>query len=843
MKKKIIIFLSVFIFTLMYAQKINIKKLSIEDFYKVKPPLGKRARQIKFSENSRYLGYLWNPYNEFGYDLYVYDTKKGKKIRVTSLEIMKKFETPETYEKFLKKAKQKREEDKITQKKYYLQRDFLEGKKVDLSVFEKKEIEELKKELKKKEKESKKGKSEKDKKELKKIKKQKKELELWELRDKLKEKKKKEKVKRSDLYPGISNYVWSRTKPELIFEYRGDLFRYFPNKNKIVRLTITDERERIISYTKEGNGYYYIKGNNVYKVLFGSSYIQQINHKIEKGKDEKKGFKIEDTYISPNDKWMIIIASKLKGKPAYRDVSIMSFKDRFSKPFTVKRQTTEMKRNEPEYRFYLRRIGKTNYGKQPEPMFKIPGGDIWYEFSEIHWSKDSKYFAFMTWEREKGNLKIWVGDTISKKPELFYKMKESIGYKSNYYNNIRFTPDSKKLVAILFNREGFRQPFVFDLKAKIKKELIKGKFESFPIIGFSKNSKNLYIISDKQNPAMYGVYRVDMNSGKMKNIGILNGVHRESAVSKNGKYLASVYGNWSNPPELYFINTGNKRKKILTKSHSPELAKINIIKPELFTYKNRYGDTIHGMIFKPFGWKPTDKRPGIIYLYGGPLGRRHTVEVDNFSSLSYFFQMYMALKYGYVAIDIDPRGQSGYGKKFNEANFKHPGKPQTEDLEDLVKYIKTGFGVDIKRLGLHGWSFGGFQTLYTMLTSPDTFACGISAAPPTEWENYNSWYTGATIGKSVRGKLTMRKYSLIPLAKNLKHPLLMVHGMVDPNVLYQDTVHMYTAFLEAGKETLVDLFLGPAGTHGLGGIVKNKSTFKKFSDWFFKHLGKVNNRK
>ncbi len=843
MKKKIIIFLSVFIFTLMYAQKINIKKLSIEDFYKVKPPLGKRARQIKFSENSRYLGYLWNPYNEFGYDLYVYDTKKGKKIRVTSLEIMKKFETPETYEKFLKKAKQKREEDKITQKKYYLQRDFLEGKKVDLSVFEKKEIEELKKELEKKEKESKKGKSEKDKKELKKIKKQKKELELWELRDKLKEKKKKEKVKRSDLYPGISNYVWSRTKPELIFEYRGDLFRYFPNKNKIVRLTITDERERIISYTKEGNGYYYIKGNNVYKVLFGSSYIQQINHKIEKGKDEKKGFKIEDTYISPNDKWMIIIASKLKGKPAYRDVSIMSFKDRFSKPFTVKRQTTEMKRNEPEYRFYLRRIGKTNYGKQPEPMFKIPGGDIWYEFSEIHWSKDSKYFAFMTWEREKGNLKIWVGDTISKKPELFYKMKESIGYKSNYYNNIRFTPDSKKLVAILFNREGFRQPFVFDLKAKIKKELIKGKFESFPIIGFSKNSKNLYIISDKQNPAMYGVYRVDMNSGKMKNIGILNGVHRESAVSKNGKYLASVYGNWSNPPELYFINTGNKRKKILTKSHSPELAKINIIKPELFTYKNRYGDTIHGMIFKPFGWKPTDKRPGIIYLYGGPLGRRHTVEVDNFSSLSYFFQMYMALKYGYVAIDIDPRGQSGYGKKFNEANFKHPGKPQTEDLEDLVKYIKTGFGVDIKRLGLHGWSFGGFQTLYTMLTSPDTFACGISAAPPTEWENYNSWYTGATIGKSVRGKLTMRKYSLIPLAKNLKHPLLMVHGMVDPNVLYQDTVHMYTAFLEAGKETLVDLFLDPAGTHGLGGIVKNKSTFKKFSDWFFKHLGKVNNRK
>ncbi len=837
-KRNFLIFtlIILFISSIIVAQKIDLKNLSIEDFYKVRSPLGKRARLIKFSEKGRYLSFLWNPYDELGYDLYIYDLKTKKLKRATSLEIMKKFETPEEYKKFIEKAKQKRKEEQILQEKYYLQKAFLEGKKVDLSKFEKKEIEELKKELEKKEKESeKRG----NKKEKEKIKKQKKELELWELRDKLKEKKKKEKVKRSDLYPGVSNYAWSKKAEELIFEYREDLYRYFPKTNTIKRLTMTDEKEHLIRYTSDGKGYFYRKGNGVYKVMFGSSYILQINHKLEKGKNDKKGFKIERTYISPNDRWMIIIASRQKGKPAYRDVEIMSYKDRFAKSFTVKRQTTEMKRNEPEYRFYLRKIERTNYGKQPEPIFKIPGGDIWYEFSEIRWSKDGQYFAFMTWEREKGDLKIWIGNIRDKKPLEFFKMKESIGYKSNYYNNIRFTPDSKHLVAILFNKEGFRQPFIFDLKTKQKQELIKGKFESFPVIDFSKDGKYLYIISDKQNPAMYGVYRVNIKTGQMKNIGLLNGAHRETAVRKDGKWLASVYGNWYNAPELYLINIKNRNKKVLTKSHSPELAKINILKPELFTYKNRYGDTIHGMIFKPIGWKPTDKRPAIIYLYGGPLGRRHTIEVDNFSRLSYFFQMFMALKYGYVTIDIDPRGQSGYGKKFNEANWQHPGKPQTEDLEDLVKHIKTGFGVDINRLGLHGWSFGGFQTLYTMLTSPDTFACGISAAPPTQWENYNSWYTGATIGKSVRGKLTMRKYSLIPLAKNLKHPILMVHGMVDPNVLYQDTVNMYRAFLEAGKESLVDLFLDPEGKHGLGGAVKDKATFKKFSTWFAKHLGKV----
>ena len=160
-----------------------------------------------------------------------------------------------------------------------------------------------------------------------------------------------------------------------------------------------------------------------------------------------------------------------------------------------------------------------------------------------------------------------------------------------------------------------------------------------------------------------------------------------------------------------------------------------------------------------------------------------------------------------------------------------------EDLEDLVAHIKSGFGVDTSRLGLHGWSFGGYQTLMTMFSSPDTFACGIAAASVTEWENYNSWYAGSTIGKSVRGKPTLRKYSLLPLAKNLKKPLLLVHGMMDPNVLYQDTLNVYKALLEAGKETLVDLFLDPEGKHSLDGTGLRKAVYKKFAAFFLRRLG------
>lgn len=847
------LFLSfILIFSFITYSNSNIEgngKISLEEFYKVRSYFGKSARNIKFSYDDNFLTFLWNPYDEFGYDLYIYDISEKKLKRVTSIDIMKKYDTPKDHEKFLKKGAQKREEENMLLKMYYSQRDYLLGKETDLSMFEKNEIEKLKKELKKEEQEKEKKRSgdkvKKGKDKVKKGKDKKKktidEMELWELRDKLKKRKKDNKIGRKDLYPGVSRYFWANKGAELIFEYRGDLYRYFPGQGKTERLSKTDASERLVSYTSSDDGYYYLKKNEIFLVKFNSSYIHQLNHRIEKEKpNEKKSFKIKNTTMSPDGKWMLITASKKEKKGGYKDVIVANYEERFVKAEKIKRQMTDTKRNEPVYRLFLRKVNDLNFGKQPEHIFETPGGDIWYEMSNVLWSKDSKYYAFMTWEREKGDLKIWLGKAGSgKKPAELFKMKETIGYKSSYWDNLKFTPDSKKLVAILNNKEGFRQPYIFDLKTGKKRAVIKGKFESFPVFGFSKDSKNLYTVSSKQDPAYLGVYRVGIKSGKMDLIGKLNGVHSSNAVSHNGGLLASVFGNWKNPNELNIKDLNNNETKILTKSHNPDWEKLNFIKPELFKYKNRHGNIIHGMMFKPEGWKPEDTRAAIVYLYGGPLGRSHTIMTSRISTLSYMFQMVMAAKHGFVTVNIDPRGQSGYGRKFNEANFKNPGESQTEDLEDLVKEMKKGgFGVDTSRIGLHGWSFGGYQTLYTMFRSPDTFACGISAAPPTQWENYNSWYTGATIGDSKRGKMNIRKYSLLPMAKNLKNPLLLVHGMMDKNVLYQDTVNLYRALLKAGKETIVDLFLDPDGGHGLGGSVKTKGTFKKFESWFLKNLKK-----
>jgi dipeptidyl aminopeptidase/acylaminoacyl peptidase len=244
-------------------------------------------------------------------------------------------------------------------------------------------------------------------------------------------------------------------------------------------------------------------------------------------------------------------------------------------------------------------------------------------------------------------------------------------------------------------------------------------------------------------------------------------------------------------------------------------------------------------MFKPDGWSEKSKKkyPLLIYVYGGPLGTTKSVVDGSYRSDSYFFGGYMAHKHGYVTVVIDPRGQSGYGGLFEKANYEQVGKPQVEDLVDGVKHLTEKFNVDNKRVAIHGWSFGGFQTQMCLYTEPDVFQVGMAGAGPTEWENYNAWYTTGTVGPSKKGTPDQKKYSLRPLAKKLKGKLLLVHGIEDTNVLFQDTVAIYRELLKAGKEAHVELFLDPTGGHGLGGDVKTLNKMRKYEEFLLRTIG------
>jgi dipeptidyl aminopeptidase/acylaminoacyl peptidase len=292
-------------------------------------------------------------------------------------------------------------------------------------------------------------------------------------------------------------------------------------------------------------------------------------------------------------------------------------------------------------------------------------------------------------------------------------------------------------------------------------------------------------------------------------------------------------------PEMFLVETDRRETDIpLTNSHRAGFESINRIKPELFTYQNRHGHTLYGYMFLPPGYDKSQQRPLMIYVYGGPLGTGKSVVDGAFNSSAYMFNMYLTYVLGYVTVTIDPRGQSGYGAVFGKANWEAPGVAQVEDLSDGVKWLIANYNVDPKKVAINGWSFGGFQTQMCLFTAPEVFTLGIAGAGPTEWQNYNTWYTGGVIGDSqVNKPEDLDKYSLTHMARNLVSPLMLLHGVEDTNVLYQDTVKVYQQLLRWGKGPLVELVIDPTGGHGMGGDMDNRDRHAIYLAYLIKHWG------
>jgi dipeptidyl aminopeptidase/acylaminoacyl peptidase len=347
------------------------------------------------------------------------------------------------------------------------------------------------------------------------------------------------------------------------------------------------------------------------------------------------------------------------------------------------------------------------------------------------------------------------------------------------------------------------------------------------------DGKSILVRATKEDPSRMDLYAVDLASGDMRRMTKQVGNYEPIVPSHNGRRYAAVFRSWNQFREMVVD------EKTVTSSHrSEDFFKVVRHKPELFTYQNRNGQTIHGYMFLPPDWKKEDKRPLMIYVYGGPLGEGKSVVDGDFNTTAYQFNLYLSRVLGYVTVTIDPRGSSGYGAAFGKANWEQVGTPQTQDLEDGVKHLVANYGVDPKRVAVNGWSFGGFQTMHCLFNAPDTFTLGIAGAGPTQWQNYNTWYTGGVIGNSPKGDGNfLDKFSLTHVAKNLRSPLLLLHGVEDTNVLYQDTMFVYRSLLQAGKGTLVELSVDPTGGHGMGGDMSNRDRHAIYLAFLLKHWG------
>ncbi|HHI80105.1 MAG TPA: S9 family peptidase [Planctomycetes bacterium] len=761
--------------------------LRLEELFPKGGLFGPGARGMAFSPSGRFAAFLYRPYAEkrHGNDLYLVELPSGRVRRLTSAELLGNFQ--EKTRKLLALRKKQRAA---------LKKKGLKGAAL-LRAF-------------------------------------------W---------KADRKAKKAPRYPGVARLFWNPKKDILYFLSRGDLYSFGDlsvPKPKIRRWTRRREGVRDLRFFPNGKGFLLRTGDRVELWWEGALRGAELPLGL------KEGDRLRELKISPDNKLLAFRYTHATApKGPERKVKIASYKERFAKVREVPRRVADDPIPKEEDRVALFPLGGLlTESHKPRILFAAPRTGPRDRTSPLEWSLDARRLAFARFTQVDSKVGIYQYETRSgtqktKKPKEANKARLLLSFLHTGGPNtpglIRpsYLADGRRL-AFVTEISGYRQVHVFDPRDEYLRQVTDGRFELFPE-GMDPQHRSLYLRGNREGVERVDLYRLDFAKARLKRLSPERGSYERPAFGPEGRFVLANFSAWGRPRELVLIDLVRGRQKTLTHSHPRKTLELTRARPRLFRYKNRHGQWIHGLGFAPRGWDPpktkAKKLPLLIYVYGGPLSSfQKNVREGNFNGFGYFFARYMAERHGFLAVTIDPRGMSGYGAMFEKANYGRVGRPQVEDLVDGVRYLVKTQNVDPHKVAIHGWSFGGFQTQLCLYTAPEVFQVGIAGAGPTEWENYNSWYTTGTIGKSRVGVPDLHRFSLLPLAKNLRGRLLLVHGMEDSNVLYQDTVRVYRELLKAGKETQVELFLDPTGGHGLHGDVSSLARARKYEAFLLRSL-------
>ncbi|MDQ2664914.1 MAG: prolyl oligopeptidase family serine peptidase [Gemmatimonadota bacterium] len=340
--------------------------------------------------------------------------------------------------------------------------------------------------------------------------------------------------------------------------------------------------------------------------------------------------------------------------------------------------------------------------------------------------------------------------------------------------------------------------------------LTSGKWEVLDV-SLSPDQREFYLTTSEPSPFEQQVYRMPVAGGARTQVTSASGGHT-AVASPDGQWLADVYSFTNRPPDLYLqANSAGASSHRLTTSPSAEWLKGPWIAPALVSIPASDGVQVPGHIYRPEDMGARPNGAAVLFVHGA--GYLHNV--GNFWSQyprEYMFNQFLA-KNGYVVLDIDYRASAGYGRDWRTAIYRWMGGRDLQDEVDASKWLTSTYGIPASRVGMYGGSYGGFMTLMALFTAPDYFGAGAALRSVTDWAHYNDGYTSAILNRPQDDTLAYRRSSPIYFASGLRSPLLMAHGMVDQNVMYQDIVRLEQRLIELGK-TNWSLASYPVEDHG-----------------------------
>lgn len=449
----------------------------------------------------------------------------------------------------------------------------------------------------------------------------------------------------------------------------------------------------------------------------------------------------------------------------------------------------------------------------------------------IKFTSDPEKLAIMTLNRHQNRFNVYMANPRSALCKTVIRDEAEQYIKEQAYSDIVFYPEN---IVMMSERDGYNHLYLYSIGGNLIKQITSGKFEVKEFLGWDQKTNVFYYTSNEESPLRSAVYKVD-SKGKKTKLSTRVGTNN-ALFSKNFAYYINTYSS-KDTPTLITLNN-NKGKEMATLMDNAELkskvANLNMPTKEFFTFKTPDGVELNGWMMKPAHFDPNKKYPVIMHQYSGP-GSQQVLDRWGIGSFGDggMFEAYMCDK-GYIMVCVDGRGTGGRGAAFEKCTYLFLGVKESKDQAAAAHYLSTLPYIDGTRIGIWGWSFGGYNTLMSMSEGSGAFKAGVAIAAPTDWRFYDSVYTERFMRTPKENGEGYDAGSPIKQAAKLQGKLLLIHGTADDNVHFQNCAEYSEALVQANKQ--FDMQVYTNRNHGISGGNTRNHLMNRVADFFIENL-------
>ena len=625
----------------------------------------------------------------------------------------------------------------------------------------------------------------------------------------------------------LDSYILSPTGDELLLSSDTDLFLYDIKTSKFKQLTRDQAAETAPQFSPDGTEIAFLKDYNIYDIDIVSGSVVQLT--TQGTQDLLVGqadwvygeeFSIDTGFIwSPDGRHIAYYQMDQSAVPIFPIID-------FIPPDNVVQNTHYPRAGENNS---IVKIGIVSV-KDFSTVWMDIGSNTDIYIPRIKWMPDSGSLAIQRLNRLQDKLELLSADIQTGKTRIILTEQNASGW-IDIYDDLTFIQGGKQFIWSS-NRSGYKHLYLYNIDGIQVQQLTSGKWEVDDLVGIDEENELAYFRSTEKASWERHLYSVDLTGSGLRQITQGDGWHTISMPADCSCYL-DFFCTYIQPNKVSLYSAEGMPIDVVEPNDVAELQNLDLVKPEFLTFVSDEGVELPAFMIKPPDFNPAKKYPVLMYTYGGPALQVVCDQWEDDARKRNLWHEMMAQE-GYIIFTLDNRDTIGRGRDFEQAVYRQWGTLDIQDKIAGVEYLQKLPYVDSSRIGIWGWSHGGYLTCMCMLKAADYFTTGIAVAPPTDWLNYDTIYTERYMGLPQENQEGYETSSALNYADGLKGKLLIIHGTADDNVHMSNTMQMIYAF-ENGRQPF-DLMIYPRKKHHMDGQDTKVHLFNLMTDYIKRNL-------